>query len=502
MQIKRDPPGSGRLTFRRRRKRFPILPVLLYVGVLAAAGVVWLQRDSLQPQVVAAFGPTPTPTPSIVEMTTQGEIAFYEGRLAVAETYYRQAVEVDPNNVDALFWLSHVLTLEYIQSRDIDKLEEALAVAEQAITVDPEDPQGYAARSRALNWLGDYSAAANAASKALEIDANYALGRAYLAEAYVDLGRLRQALTEAERAVELDPYSVEARRNYAWVLAHYGSYNNAIIQYEQALRIQPNRPDLMYELALNYRWSGDYDSAIATFEEILLLSPDNPVTFYVEIGKTYFEQREDGAAQEFLGAAVQLVCNEQPEGETGSTEDQECPRNPGVWELSDSQYDQWRSSPDNLPDNVFMPAWTLLGQVYYTRRNFEDAVDIFEEAIAYGEENDVEVPIETYYLTALAYYYLNECDRGVPLAEYAFNRLQDDIASSNEPPDASTLTVQNNILSVFVLCRDFAGDPYTSTASGFTNGFPEGFTEPDVVIRRSDGSVVEENEEEMMVDEE
>jgi hypothetical protein len=140
---------------------------------------------------------------------------------------------------------------------------------------------------------------------------------------------------------------------------------------------------------------------------------------------------------------------------------------------------------------VLITAWNRLGQVYLTRRNYEDAVAILSEAIAWGEaqedpraEGYQKVPIETYYVLASAYYYMDECHYAVPLAVDALRIYERD---KMEDPNAL-----NTILTLFVLCRDYAGSVETTvvhTGPGFgEDGFPDGYTEPDVIIQRGDSN--------------
>jgi tetratricopeptide (TPR) repeat protein len=449
MYIKREPLGRGRLAFKKRRARYPLVLIALYLGILAAALYVYLRMDTIQPRVLAALGPAPTPTLSVGELTALAQQAYLDGKLELAAEYYRQAAEVEPQNVQVLTDLARVLTLE-------EQLDEALAVAEHIILIAPEDPRGYAAKARVLDWQGNYDQAVTEALRAIELDPNYAPAHAYLGEAFADLGRLRQAREQVELAVQLDPYNVDVRRNYGYVLEFYGDYLGAVQQYQQALRLHPNLLDLWYGLARNYRGSGQTDLAIQTFQQIIIRTPDDPYP-YVELGKTYFEIRDDAAAQEALEQAVSLVCPD-------------CPL---------YTYDEGRRTPleeRQLPEQIYMPAWTRLGMVYFTRRNYEDAIAIFEEAIAWGEANDQTVPLEAYYVTAAGYYYLDLCAEAVPRSLEAL-----DIYQRRRLEDPAAL---NNILSVFVLCRDYARDPYVYTGAGFTNGFPDGYQEPDVLIER------------------
>jgi tetratricopeptide (TPR) repeat protein len=476
------------MTFRKRR-RIPIVPILLYLSVVAAAAFVIWQRESIQDQVLTSVGPEPTATTSPVTLMNLGSEAYYAGRLDEAQRYYEQAAEIDPSLVEALVAVSRTNTLDYIQSRDTTRLEQAIVYAEQAIEVAPEDPRGHAALARALTWSGEYTAAANAASRSIEIAPDYALGHAYLADAYNELGRFRQAITEAERAIELDPYSVDARRNYAWILATYGDYRNAIIQYEQALRIEPNRVDIMYELALNYKWSGEVDRSVEMFNDIVRRVPEqNQGTFFVEIGIALFEVRDDGAAQEYFSTAIDLECNRQ------ESDPEICPVTEGLWDYEDNEYWEWRENP-TVPDTIYQKAWTSLGQVYFVRRNYEDAVDIFEVVINWNEEQGRNAPIEAYYVTASAYHALNECDRGIPYAEKALELWEERRDELDGEVDAGMQNILLSILRSFVLCRDASNDPYLATGPGFENGFPVGYEEPDIEISIEDITGVDDTEE-------
>jgi tetratricopeptide (TPR) repeat protein len=470
LYIKREPLGRGNLTFRKRRRRYPIILILIYLGILAGAVYVFLRADQLRPQVEALIGPSPVPTQSVGELVQLAEAAYYEGDLDIAAEYYRQAVELDPENVELLAELSRVLTLSY-------QLREALDVAEQAILIAPEDSRGHAMKARALDWMGEYDQAVVSALRAVELDSENALAHTYLAEAYNDLGRWKQAREQAELAVELDPYSIDARRNYALVLEYQGYYEGAVQQYLQALQIHPNLLDLWYGLARNYRGAGQFDMSVDTYTQIIFRTPEDPLP-YVELGRTYFEIRDDDAAQEYLDQARNLVC-------------EECPLYTGDDYLAGQVPEQ-----RELPDYIFMPAWTRLGQVYYVRRNYEDAIGIFEEAITWGEAQDPDsddyqpIPIEAYYTLAAAYYYVDSdsegrplCNTAIPMADKAL-----EIYESRRLEDADAL---NNILRVYVLCRDYSNTPPTIAFS-----FPDGYEEPEVLIELPGTNEGEETPEE------
>ncbi len=493
MYIKREPLGRGNLAFGKRRRRFSLIGIILYVVILAVALFVYFRMDLVQPRVLEMIGPPPAPTTSPVELSASGDAAYDKGKLDEAADWYRQAAETDPTNVELLTQYARLLTLNH-------QHEEALTVADQIIALVPEDPRGYATRARALDWNGDYDQALIEALHAIELDPNYAPGHAYAAEAYADLGRYRQAREQAELGINLDPYNVDTRRNYAYVLEFYGDYQGAIQQYLQALGLAPNLLDLWYGLARNYRGAGQMEKSVETYAQIAVRTPEDPY-LYVEWGKTYFEMRDDSAAQETLQQAVDLVCA-QSQTADGVAEDEQvsCPlvsssdlfasADSNPWKIVPGQQPTpnqipWDAANRPVPTHILISAWNRLGQVYLTRRNYEDVIAILSEAVAWGEAQDPNapdyqnIPIETYYVMASAYYYKDECRMAVPLAVKALHIYEDN--KLTDPGAEAT------ILRLFVLCRDWTEKPetaYSYSGPGFTNGFPDGYVEPDVIIQR------------------
>lgn len=479
MYIKRSPLGEGNLKFRRRR-RFPVFFIMLYFTVLIVALFVWWQADRFRPMVMSAIGPEPAPTLAAPELSVLAYDAYMSGDIDDAISFYRQAYELQPENLDLMDQYAFALAIDFwIDSTREQSVIESLQIAEDMVLLAPDDPRGYAAKARALNFQGFYPEANLEALRAIERDPDFVYGHIYLAESYTYLGRLRQALEQANIAVEMAPYNVEARRSYATILEYYGDYDGAIAQYEQSLRIEPNRLDLLYGRARNLRAAGRTDEAVSMFGEIISLDPEDPLP-YVELGKTYFEIRDDDAAQNYLQSAVEKYCAD-------------CPLNTEVWNLDDGEYWPTGNEPRprlaELPQEVFMPAWQRLGMVYLTRRNYEDAIDILEEAIVWGETNSVDVPVEMHYVVASAYYYRASCEQSVAHAATAFN-----LYNERELNDQNALI---NTLRIFVLCRDynFSGNPVRYQGPGFVNGFPEGYVEPSVVVEAPgpSGTGVEED---------
>ncbi len=158
----------------------------------------------------------------------KGDQALRAGELATAESYYREVLESDPDQVDALYglgWLYHL-------SQDPDRAREYF---KRCNRVAPQD-------WRCLRGLGSVARS----------EGHRALARAHFEEAlelapteprlldslglvYADAGDHEAALTWFEKAVEADPGSGEYGFNKAEALLRLGRHEEALTAIDTAL---------------------------------------------------------------------------------------------------------------------------------------------------------------------------------------------------------------------------------------------------------------------------
>lgn len=151
MQIKRD--YSQPFFGSRRRRRSSARFVLVYFALLGAfLFFVYTQFDRLQLAALGVMGQAPTSTPFASTLATEGALLFQRGDVAAAAALFEQAVAQQPANVDYLYELGKL----YIE---LDRAEDAVALGDQAIAINPQDPRGYALKTRALTWIGDAAGA-------------------------------------------------------------------------------------------------------------------------------------------------------------------------------------------------------------------------------------------------------------------------------------------------------------------------------------------------------
>ncbi len=403
----------------RRRRRHLWRWLILYV--IALGGFLFFvdsQFNQLQHAVLEAVGMAPPPTPFASELATTAMERYLAGNMLDAADLLRRAVEQQPNNVDYLYEYGRIL-LEL--GNDVPSYyQEAITIGDRAISANPNDPRGYALKTRALDLSGDPAAAIPVGQAGLNVDRNFAPLYAALSSAYRAIDRYDTALQNAERAIELDPLDPASRRIYSYALTWVGRYDEAIDQLEQAVQLNPNLAGPYFELAGLYRaraaQSQDtvmavelYASSIALYEQILAMQPEN-ARAYLRLCEAYLEAGENRRASDYCLEAVTI--------------------NP--------EYAQ---------------AWASLGQTQYSQRNYEGAIESFEQCVALaGDEAD----IRCFYLRGLAHYYLGECDDAWNILSNSVERVR---ATSDDATNPVLLSAQEGLRLVTVSCPAYVNRP-------------------------------------------
>ncbi|HLU12261.1 MAG TPA: tetratricopeptide repeat protein [Oceanobacillus sp.] len=405
MQIRRDysqPFFSGR---RRRRGmwRWLLLYVVLVGGFLF---FVDSQFSTLQSMALEVVGQAPPPTPFASELATRGMERYMAGNLLEAASLFRQAVNQQPNNVDYLYEYGRILL--DLGAENAAYYTDAIAIGDQAINANPNDPRGYAIKTRALDLSGQPEQAVPVGQLGLNIDPNFAPLHAALSSAYLSIDRYDVALREAERAIEIDPYDPASRRIYSYVLTWLGRSDEAIEQLEQALSLNPNMAGPYFELASQYRAQASraedtalaqerYAQAIALYEEVLAMQPQN-ARAYLRLCDAYFEARENQRAEDYCQEAVNI--------------------NP-----------------------QYSAAWASLGQTQYSQRNYESAIESFENCIETAPDDDYDIRCD--YIRGLAHYYLadtpDECSTAWNILTDTLNRIQPELRVDTNPIYTNTV---------------------------------------------------------------
>ncbi len=129
------------------------------------------------------------------------------------------------------------------------KLEEAVAVLDEAIKSEAESPEAYTQQGELLQQQGKLDPAASRYRRALELDPDSAAAHNSLGSVLGSKGNFEEALTHFQRALELNSGYPQARSNMGLALQRLGRLDEARLQFEEALKAKPDWPVAQNALA-------------------------------------------------------------------------------------------------------------------------------------------------------------------------------------------------------------------------------------------------------------
>lgn len=262
----------------------------------------WLRR--LKSRAVprpAADRETATSDAAVVALFEQAVRAHEQGRLAEAESKYRDVVTRAPDHIDALHFLGLVAS-------QLGRHGEAEQLIHSALSLNAGNAPAHVSLGKIRAARGDSAGAMACFREALRIvpthtDALVNLGRTLIArgepgEAITQLrsaltrmpgeAQLHQALGNAllgsahpgaalpslQRAAQLAPDSADAHCDLGACLLALNRAAEAATTYETALRINPGLVAAHYNLGIASRSTNRAERAIASFSAAIALRPD------------------------------------------------------------------------------------------------------------------------------------------------------------------------------------------------------------------------------------
>jgi len=252
----------------RRRNESNVYRMFFWITLILAG--VWLIRSVNRGEIKPLFLPTATPTRLAISYAEEGEALFTAGQMEAAIQAYTEASKVDPKNATIFADLARIQTYSsamLVGEADIKvRLAEALASAEKAVELAPDDSYTNSIYSFALDWNANPSLvpddrqvqellakAEKAASRALLLDPSSARAQAFYAEILMDEQKWTQAQQNIELALAADSSLMDVHRVHAAVLESLGEYALAIEAYDRAIAINPNLTFLYRRAGANYR---------------------------------------------------------------------------------------------------------------------------------------------------------------------------------------------------------------------------------------------------------
>jgi len=199
----------------------------------------------------------------------RGHAAAREGRLAEAETAYRQAVAADATNVRAHESLGTLL----VRRGSPEAAVEHFGVA---VRLEPGNAQAHSDLGVLLSELGRNDRALEHLGRAVELEPGLVEALVTLGNVQTRTGRLDEAEASYRQVLEGDATNGDARLGLGAVLAQTGDFDSAATELREALRLLPEgdrTSQINFGLAEALVRTGRLEEALSHYTRVRELDP-------------------------------------------------------------------------------------------------------------------------------------------------------------------------------------------------------------------------------------
>jgi predicted O-linked N-acetylglucosamine transferase (SPINDLY family) len=254
------------------------------------------------------------------------------GRLAEAESLYRDLLAAVPEHVDALQLLGLILhqtgrtdqAIDHLRAAlrlkpdyaevhnnlgnmlsELRQFDEAIACFREAIRVNPAYAEAHVNLGNALQSSGKPEEARASYGRGLQLQPSYADAAYNLGLLAMGQGRSQEAVDWYRHALALTPHHVRALNNLGLAFLGQGRAGEAIACHEQVLRLDSANADARNNLGIALRTAGRWNDAIACYRELLRVHP-NHIDAHYNLGNALMHAGEWAGAQASFENALRL----------------------------------------------------------------------------------------------------------------------------------------------------------------------------------------------------
>ena len=224
------------------------------------------------------------------------------GRFDDAVEVLREAIQADPNNVDAMRYLAGA----YFSRKK--NLEDAEALLRRATQLAPDFTAAWLLLGPVLMERIRYVEAIDAFRKATELDQDNAEAWGGLGNAYARAGYSEDSARAFARAVALDPSAPGIQMGYAHILKTVGDQPGALRAYREAVRIKPDFGEVYWSMA-NLKIFRFEEAEVEAMEEQLKrddLSTSAETHFRFALGKAWEDKQDYDRAWAYYDSGNKL----------------------------------------------------------------------------------------------------------------------------------------------------------------------------------------------------
>ena len=221
----------------------------------------------------SAAAPASAARPDLKSVLTRAVGCHQAGLLSEAERHYREVLDIDPQQFDAL----HLLGLIHYQR---GACAEALRDIDRALAIKRDIAAAHNSRAAVLNGLERFAEAVASCERAIALKPDYGEAFSNRALALLGLKRLDEALASCEVAIGLRPDLAEAFNNRGNALKDLKRFEEALASYERAIALKPNYAEAFNNCGNALIGLKRYDEALESCRRALALQEDLAEAFY------------------------------------------------------------------------------------------------------------------------------------------------------------------------------------------------------------------------------
>ncbi len=189
------------------------------------------------------------------------------GRYGEAIAEYREALELDPDYIEA-----HN-NLAVIYDR-MGRNEKAIGELKKVLGLNPGYIEGHSNLAHVYTGKGRYSEAIFELKEALRLDPDYVPAHNSLGHIFAGQKKYHEAVKEFQEAIRLDPEYVLARNNLGHVYLELEKYEDAIKEFEQVTKLDHSFIEGHQGMGLACYNKGRYDKAAHAWARAVYLKPE------------------------------------------------------------------------------------------------------------------------------------------------------------------------------------------------------------------------------------
>ena len=198
---------------------------------------------------------------------SQGKVLQAMGKIELAIASYRQAIELNPQEIETHKILGDILVKQ-------KRLSEAIASYQTAIKFHPKVSIFHHKLGSVFTELQNWDEAVNAFCRAIQLDPNFAWYYYKLGEALTQQQKWHQAVIAYQRAIEIKPDLYWCYKHLGDALIKLEKWSEAVTVYQFATTHQPTN-SLYQRLGYSLKQLCRLDEAATIYQKAIHIKPDN-----------------------------------------------------------------------------------------------------------------------------------------------------------------------------------------------------------------------------------